>query len=103
MLHGRNKNMPMTIARAEEIAANALAFLAADVDRLSRFLSVTGLSPDELRRDASNPSLWTAVLDHLIDDESLLLVFAATAGLPPAEVAPARDALSREAPLRNDP
>ena len=93
MLPDHRKPSPMTAARAEEIGARALAFLAEDVARLTRFLSATGLSPQELRRDAASPKVLSAVLEHLSNDESLLLVFASTAGLSPAEIGPAQEFL----------
>jgi len=93
MLPNHHKRPPMSVERAEEIAAMALAFLAEDVGRLTQFLSVTGLSADALRRDASGQRTLAAVLAYLADDESLLLVFASAAALSPAEIAPARDIL----------
>ena len=93
MLPNHHKRPPMTVGQAEEIAAMALAFLAEDVARLTQFLSVTGLSPDTLRRDASSQRTLAAVLEYLADDESLLLVFASAAALSPTEIAPARDIL----------
>ena len=93
MLPSHLKREPMTTTRAEEIAAQALAFLAEDVARLTGFLSTTGLSPQVLRRDAASHGMLAAVLQHLADDESLLLVFASGTGLSPAEIAPALDLL----------
>lgn len=83
---------------AEEAAAlalAALAFLAEDTPRLGRFLALTGLGPDQLRALADTPETLLAVLDHLLADESLLLVFAASKGVPPEAVAAARAALAR--------
>lgn len=93
MLPNHHKRSPMTVERAEEIAATALAFLATDVSQLTRFLSASGLSPEALRRGASSRRTLAAVLDYLSDDESLLLVFASSAALSPAEIGPARDIL----------
>lgn len=93
MLSGHNKQQSMNTTRAEAIAATALAFLAEDAGRLAQFLSATGLSVQTLRREAGSHQLLAAVLEYLADNESLLLVFASSAGLSPAEVAPARDVL----------
>lgn len=71
-----------------------LTFLASDGLRLARFLSLTGIVPTQLRSWASAPHLQVAVLDYLLGDESLLLVFAAEARIEPADIAPARDALN---------
>lgn len=97
MLHGRNKHRAISRDRAEEIAANALAFIASDAPRLGRFLSVSGLTPNELRRQASSTRMLAAVLEHLIEDESLLLVFAQSGGAAPEEIVAARDLLAAAA------
>ena len=52
----------------------------------SRFLDLTGLTPDTVREAASSPGFFVAVLDHLAADELLLLTFATNAGVPPARV-----------------
>jgi lambda repressor-like predicted transcriptional regulator len=98
MWRPRDKKLLMSADRAEEIAANALAFLAADAARMMQFLETTGVSLDDLRRDAGSPRMLTAVLDHLVQDESLLLVFTSSIGLPPEDIGPARDMLANERP-----
>ena len=93
----RDKKTAMSVGRAEEIAANALAFLAADAGRMMQFLHTTGVSLDDLRRDAGSSRTLTAVLDHLVNDESLLLVFSSSIGLPPEDIGPARNILAKDA------
>lgn len=83
---------------ALEIGAAALAFMAEDVDRLLRFMQLTGLSPSELRTQSQSPALLGAVLDHLLGDESMLLVFTASSAVPPEHVSPARDVLQGTSP-----
>jgi hypothetical protein len=78
---------------ARSLAVSALAFIAADSDRLNRFLSLTGLGPDNLRTAAADPAFLGSVLDYLVGDEALLLEFAADAGLKPEAVARAHAAL----------
>lgn len=80
---------------AQTLGLSALAFLAEDAPRMGRFLALTGLGPDHLRAAADAPETLLAVLDHLLGDESLLLVFAASKGIAPETVAPARIALAR--------
>jgi hypothetical protein len=84
-----NKRLPMTLARAEAIGARALAFLAEDEARFSRFLALTGLDITAVRSRAHTPELLSAVLEHLANDESLLLVFSANTGVAPQTVGPA--------------
>src|SRR5262245_8446188 len=74
---------------AEAIAAQGLAFLAREPARLARFLSLTGLAPAEVRARADAPELLAAVLEHLAEDESLLLVCAAGASVAPETIASA--------------
>jgi hypothetical protein len=94
MWQGRNKRGTMDQARAEEIAANALAFLAADALRLQRFLASTGLGLDELRCSMASPATLSAALEHLLGDEPLLLVFAAEQGIAPGHIVMARGRLA---------
>jgi hypothetical protein len=77
------KRKPMTEVEAEALALSALAFLAEEPERLGRFLSLTGLGPDSLRAGLADPSVLAAIIGHLRGDESLLLVFSASAGVAP--------------------
>jgi hypothetical protein len=79
----------LTLETAEGIAAQGLAFLAEDPVRLSRFLTATGLTADQIREQVGAPRFLSAVLEHLVGDESLLLVFAASASVAPETVTPA--------------
>ncbi len=75
---------------AETIALQALGFLAAEPARIGRFLSLTGMEPATLMAGAETAAVQVAVLDHLLGDESLLMVFSGHAGLNPDAVAVAR-------------
>ena len=78
---------------AEGLAIDALAFLAADETRLIPFLRATGFDPAAIRQEAGSPEFLAGVLDFLMSDDSLLLVFAAHRALDPNLVAAARRAL----------
>jgi hypothetical protein len=80
---------------ARSLAVCALTFIAADPDRLSRFLGITGLGPHNLRTSAADPTFLGSVLDYLVADEKLLVEFAADAGLKPEAVTRAHEALGR--------
>jgi hypothetical protein len=84
----------MTRDEAETIALKGLAFLSGDETRLTRFLGLTGLEPGQLRQEIQSPWFLAAVLDHLLSDESLLLVFCAENEVEPELVAPARRLIS---------
>ncbi len=92
----RPKRGPMTAEAALETGAKALLFLAQDQLRLGRFLNESGLDPATLRKEANTPHMMSAVLAHMLGDESLLLVFAAETGLDPVEVTRAQMLLDGE-------
>lgn len=87
----------MDLEAAEGLAISALSFFAEDPERLGRFLSVTGLGPETLRTAAGEPGFLVSVLEYLLGDESLLLVFAETRRLRPTMIAAARHTLERAA------
>jgi hypothetical protein len=79
-----------TGADPEVLGLAALGFLAAEPDRLVRFLALSGLSLEDLRESAGEPAVLAGVLDHLLADESLLFEFAESQSLHPQEIAAAR-------------
>jgi hypothetical protein len=80
---------------AEMLAIQALAFLAEERERLGAFLAATGIGPEAVRDAAREPDFLAGVLDHMLGDESLLIAFADSAGIRPAEIARASNALGR--------
>ena len=79
---------------ADEVAVAALSFLAADEERLSRFLALSGLDVGQLRAAASEEGFLAGVLAYLVSDEALLLDFAASSGVKPEHVAQAHIVLN---------
>ena len=75
---------------AEVTALKALAFLAADPDRFSRFMDLSGLDLAAIRASAAEPAFLGGLLDHLLTDDSLLLIFAEEHGLRPGRIAELR-------------
>jgi hypothetical protein len=82
--------------RAQTIALQALAFLLSEPAQLERFLSETGLAPEEIRARAQSAEVLEAALSVLLDDEALLLTFAANASIPPQDVVQAHDDLATD-------
>lgn len=80
---------------AERIAIAALGYLAADAQHLERFLSLSGLDPADLRQAAAAPGFFAGLLDFILEDESLLLAFAADHGINPTEILRARSHLAQ--------
>lgn len=76
------------------IGIAGLSYLAADPERLGRFLAVTGLGPENVRAAARDPGFLPALLDYLLANETDLVAFAQEMNLAPAKVSAARDVLS---------
>jgi hypothetical protein len=79
-----NDNDPVTIALA------ALAATLSDERRAQRFIDLTGIGTDELRRRAGEPSLLAALLRFLEAHEPDLLDVAAAVGAKPDDLVEAR-------------
>ena len=78
---------------AETLAVRALAFIAEDDGRLGNFVAATGIAPQSMRQAAREPNFLAGVLEHILAQENLLIAFADTAGINPAEVVRAHRAL----------
>ena len=78
---------------AEMLAIQALTFIAAEPDRLAAFLHMSGIAAADIRAAARERGFLAGVLEHMLGDESLLLAFAAEAGINPAAIARACEAL----------
>ena len=79
-----------------DAAATALAALAAaltDERRAARFLALTGIGTDELRRRAGDPPLLASFLSFLEAHEPDLLAVAEQIGTTPEQLVEARKAL----------
>jgi hypothetical protein len=83
----------LTQEAAEDLAIQALTFIAGDSERLGRFLAITGIGPAQIRAAAQEPGFLIGVLDHLAGDERLLSAFAAETGVDPAQIGKALAAL----------
>ena len=86
----------VTIARedAQILAAKGLMFIANDQEVLGRFMSLTGLAPDDIRGAAGEPEFLAGILSFFMDHEAVLMAFAASAGILPGRVADAHLVLS---------
>jgi hypothetical protein len=84
-----NKTDPITVA------LQALAVSIGDDTRAERLLSLTGLSPDDLRLRAAEPAVLVAVLRFLEDHEPDLMEVSEVLGVKPPELVAVRIALER--------
>ena len=94
------KSAKIDFEAAEWVGIHALGFLASDMPRLGRFLSLTGLGPSDIAASKDDPSFLGSVLEYLLADEPLLLEFAANNSIPPDRVQVAWDILILEAARR---
>ena len=72
------------------IGLAALAATLSDERRAQRFLDLTGIGTDELKRKASDPALLAALLRFLEAYEPDLVAVAGALGVPPATLVEAR-------------
>jgi Protein of unknown function (DUF3572) len=86
-------SLPQQREVAETLAIQALAFIAEEPERLAYFLNMTGIESSDIRAAAREPRFLAGVLEHMLGDESLLLAFAAGAGIDPADLTRARSML----------
>lgn len=91
------RRQAMDRERASEVAILVLGFLAEEPERLARFLMSTGADPATIAREAAEAAFQVAVLDYLLADESLLLVFCAGQDLKPEGIGEAARLLSADA------
>jgi Protein of unknown function (DUF3572) len=75
------------------IALKALGYLAANEDLLEPFLGATGLAVGDLRAGATNSAFLAGILDYFMQNEALLLAFAASEELAPETIVRARQRL----------
>lgn len=73
----------------------ALGWILADRQRAERFLELTGLSPEDLRRSAATPGTQSAALDFLLGHEPDLLKASGALAIAPGDIAAARRSLAR--------
>lgn len=78
---------------AQTIALKALGYLAVDENLLSAFLGSTGLSVADLKIGATDSAFLAGILDYFLQNEALLLAFAAAEELAPETIVRARQRL----------
>lgn len=79
--------------RAQTIALKALAYLAGDEDWLNHFLTATGMDLQDLKAGAADIGFLAGLLDYFLQNEALLLAFAAAEELAPETIVRARQHL----------
>ncbi|MES2303576.1 MAG: DUF3572 domain-containing protein [Pseudomonadota bacterium] len=85
---------PASSPDAAAIALQALGWVLSDGPRAERFLSLTGLSPEELRAGLGEPAVLGAVLDFLANHEADLVNAAFVLDISPQAIIAARKDLA---------
>lgn len=85
---------PLNPSEAEHIAITGFEYLANEPEILSRFLSITGVSPDELRNSINQPAFLVGILDFFLSDEKTLIEFAKVKKLNPEHINIARQIIA---------
>lgn len=80
-------------ADPQAIALRALVFVLGDEARATRFLALTGLTPDALRAGLGDAAIQGAVLEFLANHEADLVAAAAALDIPPHVLAAAWESL----------
>ena len=80
---------------ATGIAIAALSHFATDTEVLSRFLSLTGLNPSDIRQAATSPAFTAAVLDFVLSDDALAIAVAEAQEIAPERIGVVRQRLAR--------
>jgi hypothetical protein len=78
---------------AEALALSALAATLTDERRAQRFLDLSGIDTEDLRRRAADPVLLAALLRFLEAHEPDLIEVAEAIGVKPEELVAAREEL----------
>jgi len=86
----------------DEVAIEALSFVAGDPVIFNRFLRLTGLELENLRAAASEPAFLAGVLDFLLSDERLVLAFSDQSAIDPSVIADARRRLGSAFALEDE-
>jgi hypothetical protein len=86
---------PQTTNDPQALALAALAETLADERRARRFLDLTGIGTDELRRRAADPVLLSALIAFLEAHEPDLLAVAHGIGVKPEILVASRRQLDR--------
>jgi hypothetical protein len=84
---------PASNADPMALALGALVFVLGDEGRASRFLALTGLTPDALRAGVGDPVIMGAVLEFLANHEADLVAAAAALDILPETLAAAWEKL----------
>lgn len=82
-----------SIDESSIIALKLISFIASEENRCERFSALTGMTLQDLKEGAKKPEFQGFVLEYALQDESLILEFAAMENLSPLTLVAARHKL----------
>lgn len=85
-------------SRAQELASEALVFVASDEELAAEMLAVSGMQPTDLRAAATSPEFGIFLLDFILQADQRVLDFARAQQVSPESVLYAREILSGMTP-----
>ena len=71
---------------AEQLAIDALLFIANDPELMPRFLNITGINASDIRQAAASNGFLAGVLQFILAHEPTLMSFAEQSGYPPQSI-----------------
>lgn len=82
-----------TLVDADQVAIDALGYIASEPDLMKRFLDLTGIEADGIRAAAAEPGFFVGVLDFMLANERDLEDYHHRTGTPPETPSIAREKL----------
>lgn len=88
--------------RAQEMAQEALAFIASDAEMTAAMLDASGLQAADLRQAAGQPEFSEFLLDFILQQDDRVLAFADSQSVSPESVLHAREMLAHRGRTGSD-
>jgi hypothetical protein len=85
-MHNVIRDQSESKASAEDVAVQALIFLAGDQELLQRFLALTGIEAGQIRDAAREPGFLAGVLNFFLAHEPSLMKLCDAIGSEPATI-----------------
>lgn len=80
------KSAAISPQQAEQVAVEALAFLASDPELLPRFLALSGIEANQIRQAALEPGFLAGVLAFFLAHEPSLLTLSKALNVEPEAI-----------------
>lgn len=84
------------IQASEEMAIQALVWLSAQEEMMSRFLALSGVTIDSIRMASQDPGFLGGIIDFILGHEPTLIEFCQASGISPETVVASGRALNGE-------